>query len=103
MASTTRPAVPTTVSTASPSRPPATAPVDRARSPAGTAIVPSGAKKVTVALAGISASDFVLATVQGNTAFSVKGALAGTGQVTIWLNKATSGDVTVAYFVLSAP
>ena len=35
--------------------------------------------------------------------FSVKGALAGTGQVTIWLNKATSGDVTVAYFVLSAP
>jgi hypothetical protein len=69
---------------------------------AGTAVVPTGAKKIIVSLAGVSPTDFVLATVQGNTASSVKGALAGTGQFTIWLNKATTGAVTVAYFVLSA-
>jgi hypothetical protein len=68
----------------------------------GIAVVPSGQKKVTVSLAGTTATDFVLATVQGNNAFSVRGALAGTGQITIWLNKATTAAVSVAYFVLSA-
>ena len=50
----------------------------------------------------VDTSDFVLATVQGNIAFSVRGAVAGTDQVTVWLNKATTAAVTVAYFVISA-
>ena len=72
-------------------------------STAGVAVVPSGAKKVTVTLAGVTPTDFVLATGQGNTVFSVRGAQAGTDRLTIWLNKATTGEVMVAYFVISAP
>jgi hypothetical protein len=73
-------------------------------STAGTAVIASGSKSVTVTLAGVSASDFVLATVQGKGAFYVKNASAGSGQFTIYINKAPTAPatVTVAYFVISA-
>ena len=70
---------------------------------AGTVVVPSGKKSVTVTLVGVSATDFVLATVQGSGAFFVKGAVAASGQFSVWLNKAPVAPttVTVAYFVIS--
>jgi hypothetical protein len=70
----------------------------------GTAVVASGQKKVIVSLAGVSPTDFVLATVQGSGAFYVKNATAGTGQFTVAINKAPTAPatVTVAYFVISA-
>lgn len=73
-------------------------------STAGTAVIASGQKKVTVSLAGVTTSDFVLATVQGSGSFYVKNATAGTGQFTIAINKAPAAPnaVTVAYFVISA-
>jgi hypothetical protein len=54
---------------------------------AGTAVVASGAKKVTVTLAGVTTADFVLATVQGSGAFYLKNASAGSGQFTITISK----------------
>ena len=74
-------------------------------STAGAAVVASGQKKVAVTLAGVTATDFVLATVQGSGSFFVKNASAGSGQFTIMINKAPSAPatVTVAYFVISAP
>jgi hypothetical protein len=73
-------------------------------STAGTAVVASGQKKVTVTLTGVTATDFVLATVQGSGAFYVKNALAASGKFTITINKAPTAPatVTVAYFVISA-
>jgi hypothetical protein len=72
-------------------------------STAGTAVVASGQKKVTVTLAGVTATDFILATVQGSGAFFVKNASAGSGQFTININKAPTAPATVkvAYFVIS--
>ena len=74
-------------------------------STAGIAVVASGQKKVTVTLAGVTTTDFILATVQGSGAFYVKNASAGSGQFTIFINKAPTAPatVTVAYFVISAP
>jgi hypothetical protein len=71
---------------------------------AGTAVVASGQKKVTVDLPGVSPTDFVLATVQGTGAYQVKNAVAGYGQFTIAINKAPTppNTVTVGYFVISA-
>src|SRR5437870_9401857 len=43
----------------------------------GVATVPSGVKSVTVTLAGVTATDMVLATVQQTGAFYVKNAVAG--------------------------
>jgi hypothetical protein len=59
---------------------------------------------VTVTLAGLSPTDFVLATVQGTGPFYVKNAVPGTWQFTITINKAPTAPatVTVAYFVISA-
>jgi hypothetical protein len=73
-------------------------------STSGTAVIASGQKKVTVTLAGVTTTDFVLATVQGSGAFFVKNASAGSGQFTININKAPTAPatVTVAYFVISA-
>jgi hypothetical protein len=73
-------------------------------STAGTAVIASGQKKVTVTLAGVTTTDFVLATVQGSGAFFVKNASAGSGQFTINVNKAPTSPATVrvAYFVISA-
>jgi hypothetical protein len=73
-------------------------------STSGTAVIASGQKKVIVTLAGVTTSDFVLATVQGSGAFYVKNASAGTGQFTININKAPTSPATVkvAYFVISA-
>jgi hypothetical protein len=73
-------------------------------STAGTAVVASGQKKVTVTLAGVTATDFVLATVQGTGSFYVKNASAGSGSFSITINKAPTSPntVTVAYFVISA-
>jgi hypothetical protein len=73
-------------------------------STAGTAVVASGKKSVTVALAGVKASDFVLATVQGSGSFYVKNASAGSGQFTVFINKAPTAPATVkvAYFVISS-
>jgi hypothetical protein len=73
-------------------------------STAGTAAIASGKKSVTVTLAGVTTSDFVLATVQGSGAFYVKNASAGSGKFTITINKAPTAPVTVkvAYFVISA-
>jgi hypothetical protein len=73
-------------------------------STAGTAVIASGQKKVTVTLAGVSTSDFVLATVQVTGSFYVKNATAGSGQFTITINKAPTAPATVkvAYFVISA-
>jgi hypothetical protein len=73
-------------------------------STAGTAVIASGTKSVTVTLAGVTTSDFVLATVQGSGAFYVKNASAGSGHFTIFINKAPASPatVTVAYFVISA-
>jgi hypothetical protein len=73
-------------------------------STAGTAVIASGQKKVTVTLVGVTATDFVLATVQGSGAFFVKNASAGSGQFTININKAPAAPATVrvAYFVISA-
>jgi hypothetical protein len=73
-------------------------------STAGTAVIASGNKTVTVTLAGVTTTDFVLATVQGLGAFYVKNASAGTGQFTIRINKVPTAPatVTVAYFVISA-
>ncbi len=66
-------------------------------------MIPSGVKKVTVTLAGVTTTDFVLATVQGSGSFYVKNASAGSRQVTIFINKALTAPatVTVAYFVIS--
>jgi hypothetical protein len=71
---------------------------------AGTAVIASGKKSVTVTLAGVTTSDFVLATVQGSGAFYVKNASTASGQFTIFINKAPTSPatVTVAYFVISA-
>jgi hypothetical protein len=71
---------------------------------AGTAVVASGQKKVTVSLTGVSSTDFVLATVQDSGGFFVKSAKAGSGQFTITINKAPTSPaaVTVGYFVISA-
>jgi hypothetical protein len=71
---------------------------------AGVATVPSGAKKVTVNLAGVTSTDMVLATVQQNGAFFVKNAVAASGKFTIYLNKAPTSPTTVilAWFVISA-
>jgi hypothetical protein len=73
-------------------------------STAGVALIASGQKKVTVTLAGVTTSDFVLATVQGSGSFYVKNASAGTGQFTININKAPTAPATVkvAFFVISA-
>jgi hypothetical protein len=73
-------------------------------STAGTAVVASGQKKVTVTLAGVTPTDFVLATVQGAGPFFVKNASAGSRQFTIFINKAPTAPATVkvAYFVISA-
>jgi hypothetical protein len=73
-------------------------------STAGIAVIASGQKKLTVTLAGVTATDFVLATVQGSGAFYVKNASAGSGQFTININKAPTAPATVkvAYFVISA-
>ena len=72
-------------------------------STAGIAVIASGQKKVTVTLAGVTTTDFVLATVQGSGAFFVKSASAGTGQFTININKAPLAPATVkvAYFVIT--
>jgi hypothetical protein len=74
-------------------------------STAGTAVIASGHKSVTVTLAGVTTTDFVLATVQGQGSFYVKNASAGSGQFTIFINKAPTAPATVkvAYFVISAP
>jgi hypothetical protein len=66
-------------------------------------VVPSGAKKVTVTLAGITPTDLVLATVQSSGAFYVRNAVPGAGQFIIAINKAPTAPatVTVAYFVIS--
>jgi hypothetical protein len=71
---------------------------------AGIAVVASGQKKVTVTLAGVTSTDFVLATVQGSGSFYVKNASAGSGKFTIFINKAPIAPATVivAYFVISA-
>jgi hypothetical protein len=71
---------------------------------AGTAVIASGKKSVTVTLAGVTTTDFVLATVQGSGSFYVKNASAGSGSFTIYINKAPTSPntVTVAYFVISA-
>ena len=45
-------------------------------STAGTAVISSGQNKVTVTLAGVTTSDFVLATVPGSGSFYVKNAAA---------------------------
>jgi hypothetical protein len=73
-------------------------------STAGTAMIASGQKKVTVTLAGVTATDFVLATVQGSGAFFVKNASAGSGSSRSSSNKAPTAPATVkvAYFVISA-
>ena len=73
-------------------------------STAGTAVIASGRKSVTVSLAGVTTTDFVLATVQGSGSFFVKNASAGSGQFTITINKAPTAPATVkvAYFVISA-
>jgi hypothetical protein len=66
-------------------------------------VVASGQKKVTVTLAGVTATDFVLATVQGTGSFYVKSASAAAGKFTIYINKApiSPATVIVAYFVIS--
>jgi len=69
---------------------------------AGVATVPSGVKSVTVTLAGVTATDMVLATVQQKGSFYVKNAVARSGQFTIYLNKAPTSPVKVAWFVISA-
>jgi hypothetical protein len=73
-------------------------------STSGTAVIASGQKKVTITLAGVTTTDFVLATVQGSGAFFVKNASAGSGQFTVFINKAPTSPATVkvAYFVISA-
>jgi hypothetical protein len=73
-------------------------------STAGTAAIGSGKKSVTATLAGVTTSDFVLATVQGSGTFYVKNASAGSGKFTININKAPTAPATVkvAYFVISA-
>jgi hypothetical protein len=73
-------------------------------STAGTVVIASGKKSVTVTLTGVTTSDFVLATVQGSGAFYVKNASAGSGKFTININKAPTAPATVkvAYFVISA-
>ncbi len=73
-------------------------------STAGIAVVASGQKKVTVTLAGVTPTDFVLATVQSSGSFYVKNATAGSGKFSITINKAPTAPktVTVAYFVISA-
>jgi hypothetical protein len=72
-------------------------------STAGIAVIASGQKKITVTLAGVTTTDFALATVQGSGAFFVKSASAGTGQFTININKAPLAPATVkvAYFVIT--
>jgi hypothetical protein len=73
-------------------------------STSGTAVIASGQQTVTITLAGVTTSDFVLATVQSSGAFFVKNASAGSGQFTININKAPTAPATVkvAYFVISA-
>ncbi len=68
---------------------------------AGVALVPAGATTVTVVLRSVTATDFVLATVQGNPGVSVMGAKAGSGQFRIWLTSPPAVDTIVAYFVIT--
>ncbi|MDP9331337.1 MAG: hypothetical protein M3P11_11945 [Actinomycetota bacterium] len=71
---------------------------------AGVATVASGTNTVSVSLAGVTATDMVLATVQQGGVFFVKNAVAGSGKFTIHLNKApvSPATVKVAWFVISA-
>jgi hypothetical protein len=71
---------------------------------AGVATVPSGKNTVSVSLAGVTATDMVLATVQQGGAFYVKNAVASSGKFAIHLNKApvSPATVKVAWFVISA-
>jgi hypothetical protein len=71
---------------------------------AGVATVASGKKAVAVSLAGVAATDIVLATVQQTGGFYVKNAVAASGKFTIYLNKApvSPETVKVAWFVISA-
>jgi hypothetical protein len=68
---------------------------------AGVATVPAGRAKVVVPLAGVTASDFVIATSQGATALSVKSAIAGKDKLTVLLSATAAADVRVGYFVIS--
>ena len=71
---------------------------------AGTAVVASGQNKVTVSLAGVTATDMVLATVQQSGGYFVKFAKPASGSFTIYINKAPVSPATVkaAWFVISA-
>ena len=73
-------------------------------STAGTAVITSGKKSVTVSLAGVTATDSVLATVQGQGSFYVKNAVAAAGSFTVYINKAPTAPATVKVpcFVISA-
>jgi hypothetical protein len=57
---------------------------------------------VSLPMPGVNTRDFVLATVQGNVAVSVRSAKAKKGLITIWLTSPATIDTTVAYFVLSS-
>jgi hypothetical protein len=66
--------------------------------------VASGQNKVTVSLAGVTATDMVLATVQQSGGYFVKFAKPASGSFTIYINKAPVSPATVkaAWFVISA-
>ena len=67
----------------------------------GVATVASGHTSVTVSVAGIAASDVVLATIQNpQPGLAVAGAQAGSGSLTITLTGAAESSVQVGWLVL---
>jgi hypothetical protein len=72
-------------------------------SQSGLATVPSGAKTLTVSMAGVTTSSMILATAQQGGGFYVKGAVPAAGSFTIAINKAPAAPQTVkvAFLVLN--
>jgi hypothetical protein len=70
----------------------------------GVATVKKGDKTVTATAFAVTASNIVLATIQKpQSGVYIEAAEAGTGKVTITLNKAATADLPVGWFVVNRP
>jgi hypothetical protein len=69
----------------------------------GLATVPSGAKKITVNMSGVTTSSMVLAHVQQSGGFFVQYVVPASGSFSIFINKApvSPNVVKVAFFVMN--
>ena len=75
----------------------------RARfSRSGRATIAAGHKSVTITMAGVTTSSYVIATPQVNRAgVYVQSVVPGTGRLTIYLNKTTTVSTVIGYLVIN--